>query len=60
MFYTKEELLEIGFNSVGDHTRISKKSVFHGINNSSIGDYVRIDDFSTLKGSIEIQSHVHI
>jgi acetyltransferase-like isoleucine patch superfamily enzyme len=60
MFYTNEELIDIGFKSVGKETRISKKSVFHGINNSSIGDCVRIDDFSTLKGRIEIGNHVHI
>ena len=60
MFYTKQELIEIGFSSVGEDTRISKKSVFHGINNSSIGDCVRIDDFSTLKGRINIGNHVHI
>ena len=31
MFYTKQELLDIGFIQVGDDTRVSKKSVFHGI-----------------------------
>ena len=60
MFYTKEELIEIGFSSVGEDTRVSNKAVFHGINNSSIGDCVRIDDFSTLKGTINIGNHVHI
>ncbi len=60
MFYTKQELIEIGFLSVGEDTRVSKKAVFHGINNSSIGDNVRIDDFSTLKGRINIGNHVHI
>lgn len=44
MFYTKEELIEIGFSSVGEDTRVSNKAVFHGIKNSSIGDCVRIDD----------------
>ena len=60
MFYTKQELIDIGFVSVGEDTRISNKSVFHGIKDSSIGDCVRIDDFSTLKGKVTIGNHVHI
>lgn len=60
MFYTKQELIDIGFASVGEDTRISNKSVFHGIKDSSIGDCVRIDDFSTLKGKVTIGNHVHI
>tara|TARA_B110000003_G_C16654248_1_gene535672 strand:- start:5186 stop:5743 length:558 start_codon:yes stop_codon:yes gene_type:complete len=60
MFYSKEELLNIGFMEVGKETRISKKSVFHGITDSTIGDFVRIDDFSTIKGKVEIGNHVHI
>ena len=60
MFYTKQELLDIGFIQVGDDTRVSKKSVFHGIKEGVIGNSVRIDDFSTLKGDIKIGNHVHI
>lgn len=60
MFYSKEELYEIGFINVGDSTRISKKAVFHGINDSSIGDNVRVDDFSTIKGHVDIGNNVHI
>ena len=60
MFYTKQELLDIGFIEVGDDTRVSKKSVFHGIKEGVIGNSVRIDDFSTLKGNIKIGNHVHI
>jgi dTDP-4-amino-4,6-dideoxy-D-glucose acyltransferase len=60
MFYTKQELISIGFESVGEETRVSKKAVFHAIKDSSIGDYTRIDDFSTLKGKINIGDHVHI
>lgn len=60
MFYTKQELIDIGFVSVGEGTRVSNKSVFHGIKDSSIGDCVRIDDFSTIKGQVNIGNHVHI
>tara|TARA_Y200000002_G_scaffold377651_1_gene383623 strand:- start:19970 stop:20530 length:561 start_codon:yes stop_codon:yes gene_type:complete len=60
MFYTKQELIDIGFMSVGEDTRISNKAVFYGIEDSSIGDCVRVDDFSTLKGKVTIGNHVHI
>lgn len=60
MFYSKNELIEIGFEQVGEKTRISKKAVFHGIQNGKIGDNVRIDDFTTIKGEINIGNHVHI
>ena len=60
MFYSKEDLNKIGFISVGNETRISKKAVFHGIKNGKIGDCVRIDDFVSIKGSVDIGNFVHI
>jgi len=60
MYYTKQELIDIGFVSVGEDTKVSKKVRFYGIKNSSIGDCSRIDDFSTFKGEINIGSYVHV
>lgn len=60
MFYTNEELIDIGFKSVGKETRISKKVVFHGIKDSSIGNNTRIDDFVSIKGKVKIGNYVHI
>lgn len=61
--YSKEELLKIGFKSVGDNVLISKKVSLYGVNNISIGSNVRIDDFCLLtggKGGIKIGSYIHI
>lgn len=61
--YTQQELLDLGFLSVGRNVRISKKASFYGAAAISIGDNVRIDDFCVLsagQGGIAIGSHVHI
>ena len=60
MFYTKDELINIGFDSVGHNARISNKVVFYGIKDSVIGNNVRIDDFVSIKGTIKIGNYVHI
>lgn len=61
--YRREELINMGFKSVGKNVYISKKASFYGINKISIGDNVRIDDFCLLtggNGGIDIGSYVHI
>lgn len=59
-FYTKDELLAIGFKSVGENVLISKKTSIYGASNIIIGSNVRIDDFCLLVGKIEIHDYVHI
>ena len=59
-FYSKSELLKIGFKSVGNDVLISRNSCFYGPENIVIGNNVRIDDFSVLSGNIIIGSNVHI
>lgn len=52
-----------GFKSVGKNVLISDRAVIYGIQNISIGDNVRIDDFcllSAVGGSIDIHNHIHI
>lgn len=62
MFYTRNELEEIGFKSLGENVLISNKSSIYGANNISIGNNVRIDDFTVLSSSSEmtIGDYVHI
>ena len=45
----KTRVIRYRFIQVGDDTRVSKKSVFHGIKEGVIGNSVRIDDTPTLK-----------
>jgi galactoside O-acetyltransferase len=62
-FYSKEELSQLGFKSIGDNVLISRKTSFYGISRISIGNNVRIDDFcvlSTGNGGIHIGNFVHI
>ncbi len=58
-FYTKQELLDFGFKSIGENPRISKDVRFYEIN-GKIGNNVRIDSFTILTGNIEIGDNVHI
>jgi galactoside O-acetyltransferase len=64
MYYTKEELQEIGFERVGHDVLISKSASIYGAARISIGDHVRIDDFCVIstgvEGRIIFGSYIHI
>lgn len=59
-FYSDEELLSMGFKSIGRDCKISRKSSFYGVGRITIGSNVRIDDFCILSGNITLGSHIHI
>lgn len=59
-FYTEQELLNMGFKSIGKDCKISRKSSFYGCSHISIGDNVRIDDFCIISGKVTLGSHIHI
>lgn len=59
-FYTPDELQEIGFASIGEDVRISKKASIYGASKMSIGNHVRIDDFCILSGKIVLENYIHI
>lgn len=59
-FYTNDELKDLGFKSIGINCAISRNAKFYSINNISIGDNVRIDDFCIISGNVSIGSHIHI
>lgn len=59
-FYNEEELKKVGFKKIGKNVLISKKASFYGVDNISIGDNVRIDDFAILSGKIELGNNIHI
>jgi dTDP-4-amino-4,6-dideoxy-D-glucose acyltransferase len=58
-FYSTDELRQAGFQTVGNHVRVSRKTSLYNVR-GTIGNHVRIDDFCILKGRIEIGNHVHI
>ena len=59
-FYSDEELLSMGFKSIGKGCMISRKASFYGVGRMSIGNNVRIDDFCILSGSITLANNIHI
>ena len=62
-YYTKEELKSIGFKSIGENVLISRKTSIYGASRVSIGNNVRIDDFTIIsagKEGIQIGNNVHI
>ena len=62
-FYSQDELVKLGFASIGDNVQISKKASFYGINNITIGNNVRIDDFCVLSAGsngIILGNYIHI
>lgn len=57
---TREEILGMGFASVGEDVVISDTARFYGTSEMRIGNHVRIDDYSLFVGKISIGDHVHI
>ncbi|MDK2802688.1 MAG: acyltransferase [Oscillospiraceae bacterium] len=58
--FSREELIKIGFKSIGKNIILSKKSSIYSPEKISIGDNVRIDDFCVLSGNIIIGNNIHI
>lgn len=59
-FYNDNELKQMGFKKIGQDVKISRKVSIYSPEKISIGNHVRIDDFSILSGEIEIGNYVHI
>lgn len=59
-FYSEEELLSIGFESIGKGCLISRKASLYGVEKMVIGNNVRIDDFCILSGNITLGNNIHI
>ena len=59
MYYSKEELKNIGFSKVGKNVKVSKFVNFYSFK-GEIGNNSRIDDYVILKGNIKIGKNVHI
>lgn len=58
--YTREELLSMGFCSIGEDVHISTRTSIYAPHLISIGNHVRIDDFCVLSGPIKLGSYIHI
>jgi galactoside O-acetyltransferase len=59
-FYSRDDLVELGFKTIGENVLISKKASIYTASQISIASNVRIDDFCILSGEINIGNFVHI
>ncbi len=59
-FYEPEELKTLGLRAFGENVLISRFARLYGPEKITIGDNVRIDDFSILSGEIRLGSFIHI
>ena len=59
-YYSQKELKTMGFKSIGENVKISKKASIYNYNQISIGNNSRIDDFCIISGKIQIGENVHI
>lgn len=62
-FFLSEELINMGFKSVGENVKIAKNCTIVGLENISIGCNVQIDEqvfIAANKGFLDIGDHVHI
>lgn len=57
--YDKEELLNFGFEAVGENVMVSRDARLFAVS-GSLGNGVRIDAFAILTGHIELGADVHI
>lgn len=59
-FLSQDQLLSLGFKSLGDNVRISDKAAIYNPNQIEIGHNSRIDDFCVVSGKVTIGRNVHI
>jgi galactoside O-acetyltransferase len=62
-YFKSDELRAFGFARVGEGSAISRTCTIVGLENITIGDFVRIDGYTTIiasAGPVRIGNHVHI
>lgn len=59
-YYERDELMQLGFLSVGENVLLSRKASVYGAENMRIGNNVRIDDFCFLSGKITLSNYIVI
>jgi galactoside O-acetyltransferase len=59
-FLTPEQLLSMGFKSLGKNVRISERASIYNADQIEIGDNSRIDDFCVVAGKVSIGRNVHV
>ena len=59
-FLDRDEIDSIGFKQIGTNVLISSSAAFYRAEEISIGNNVRIDDYTCLSGRIKLGAYIHI
>lgn len=59
-FYSQEELKSLGIKKYGNNVLIGKHVILYSPEDLTIGDNVRIDDYTIISGKVELHSYIHI
>lgn len=59
-YLSRDQLLAMGFASLGQNVKISEKASIYDCDRIHIGDNSRIDDFCVVSGQVTIGRYVHV
>ena len=59
-FLSQEQMLAMGFKSLGKNVLISDRAAIYNPDQIDIGDHSRIDDFCVISGKVALGRNVHI
>lgn len=59
-YLSRDEVLKMGFKSVGREVKISSSASIYDCERISLGDFCRIDDFCVISGNINFGNYIHI
>ena len=59
-FLSEKELAELGLKSYGKDVLVGRHTVFYHPEKLTIGNHVRIDDFTVISGNVTLGDYIHI
>lgn len=59
-FYSQEELKNLGIKKYGDNVLIGRHVILYSPENLTIGNNVRIDDYTIISGKVDLHDYIHI
>lgn len=59
-YYTEDQLIRMGFKSLGKGVKISDRAAIYNHEQIEVGDFSRIDDFCVISGVVKIGNYVHV
>lgn len=59
-FLSREELKALGLKAFGEDVLIGRHAVLYTPEKLSVGDHVRIDDFTVISGMVTLNNYIHI